>query len=109
MSNYEIFDLLYSDVFEKFDADNRVVTHKYVLGKQRIKIHLLKTNEEINPDEILDFLNKLQQKYACHRGWSPFYFSSYSLKYQNITIFDFLSQNEEELRMYQHFCDLAIS
>ena len=109
MSNYEIFDLLYSDVIEKFDADNRVFTHKYVVGEQRIKIHLLKTDEEINPEEILDFLNKLEEKCGCHSGWSRFHFSSYSLKYQNIAIFDFLSQNEEELWMYQHFCDLAIS
>ena len=89
MSNYEIFDLLYSDIIEKFDADNRVFMHKYVFGKQRIRIHLLKTDEEINLVNILDFLNKLQQKYACHSGWRLFYFSSYSLKYQNITIFDF--------------------
>ena len=109
MSNYKIFCLLYSDIIEKFDTDSRVFTHKYVVDKQGIKIHLLKTDEEINPDKILDFLNKLQEKYACHRSWNPFYFSSYSLKYKNITIFDFLSQNEKELRMYQHFCDLAIS
>ena len=93
MSNYEIFYLLYSAVTEKFDADNRVFMHKYVVGKQRIRIHLLKPDEEINPVEILDFLSKLQEIYAYHNGWSPFYFSSYSLKYQNITIFNFLSQN----------------
>ena len=80
-----------------------------VFGKQRIRIHLLKADEEINPVEILDVLNKLQEKYACHSGWNPFYFRSYSLQYQSITIFYFLSQNEEELRLYQHFCDLAIS
>ena len=53
MSNYEIFDLLYSDVIEIFDTDNRVFTHKYVVGKHRIRIHVLKTDEEINPVEIL--------------------------------------------------------
>ena len=36
----------------------------------------------------LIFLNKLHVKYAYH---SPLYFSSYSLKYQNITISDFFS------------------
>ena len=97
MSNYKIFHLLHSDVIEKFDADNRVFTHKYVVGKQRTRIHLLKPDEKLNPVEILDFLNKLQKKYAYHSDWSPFYFSGYSLKYQNITIFYFLSQNEEEL------------
>ena len=61
MSNYEIFDLLYSDVIKKFDTENRVFTHKYVVGKQRIRIHLLKPDEEIDPFEILDSLNKLQE------------------------------------------------
>ena len=61
MSNYEIFDLLYSDVIKKFDAENRVFTHKYVVGKQRIRIHLLKPDEETDPFEILDFSNKLQE------------------------------------------------
>ena len=83
MNNYEIFDLLYSDIIQKFDADNRVFTHKCVVGKHLIRIHFLKPDEVINPVEILDFLNKL--------------------------IFDYLSQNEEQLRMYQHFCDLVIS
>ena len=96
MSNYEIFDLLYSDVIGKFDVDNRVFMHKYVVGKQRIRIYLLKPDEEIGPVEMLGFLNKLQEKYAYYCDWNPFYFSSYSLKYKNITIFDFLSQNEEE-------------
>ena len=80
MSNYEIFDLLYSDIIEKFDADNRVFTHKYVVGRQQIRIHVLKPDEEIDPVEIPNVLNKLQEKYAYHSGWSPFYFSSYSLK-----------------------------
>ena len=86
MSHYEIFDLLYFDVIEESDADNMVFTHKYVVGKQRIRKHLLKPDGPIDPVEILDFLNKLHVKYAYH---SPLYFSSYSLKYQNITIFDF--------------------
>ena len=55
MSNSEIFDLLYSDVIEKSDAENKVFTHKYVVDKQRIRIHLLKPDEEINPVEILNF------------------------------------------------------
>ena len=62
MSNYEIFDHLYSDVVEKFNADNRVFTHKYVVGKQRIKIYLLKINEETNSDEILDFFKQVTGK-----------------------------------------------
>ena len=96
MSNYETFDLLYFDEIKKFDADSRVFTHKYVVGKQRIRIHLLKFNEQIDPVEILDFLNKLQEKYSYHSDGSPFYFSSHFLKHQNIKIFGFLSENEEE-------------
>ena len=76
MNNYEIFDLSYFDIIQKFDDDNRVFTHKYVVGKHQIKIHLLKPDEKIDPVEILDFLNKLQEKYAYHNDWSPFYFSS---------------------------------
>ena len=77
MSNYEIFDLLYSNVIEKSDADNRIFMHKYVVGKQRIRIRLLKPDEEIDPVEMIDFLNKLQEKYAYHSDWSPFYFSPF--------------------------------
>ena len=62
MSNYKIFDLLYSNAIEKSDADNRVFMHKYVVGKQPIKIHLLKTGEEINPDEILGFFKQVTGK-----------------------------------------------
>ena len=50
ISNYEIFDLLYSNLIEKFDADN-------VVGKQQIRIHLLKPDEEIDPVVMIDFLN----------------------------------------------------
>ena len=107
------FGLLYSDLIEKFEPDNRIFTHKYVVGKQRIRLHLLKAEtEDLDPVEIyqiLDFLNKLQEKYSYDSHWSRFRFSNYPLKYQNIMTFEFLSQNEEEIRMYQLFCDLTIS
>ena len=83
--NYKIFDLLCSDVIEKFGSDDRVFTQKYAVGKQRKRMHLLKPDDEdLDPAEILDLLNKLQEKYSYHSHWSPFYFSWYLLKYQNI-------------------------
>lgn len=67
MSKCKIFDLLYSDVIEKFASDDRVFTQKYVVGKQRISMHLLKLDDsDLDPVEILDFLKKLQEKYFYH-------------------------------------------
>ena len=67
MSKCKIFDLLYSDVIEKFVSDDRVFTQKYVVGKQRISMHLLKLDDsDLDPVEILDFLKKLQEKYFYH-------------------------------------------
>ena len=83
--NYKIFDPLCSDVIEKFGSDDRVFTQKYAVEEQRIRMHLLKPDDEdLDPAEILDLLNKLQEKYSYHSHWSPFYFSWYLLKYQNI-------------------------
>ena len=110
MTSYEIFDLLCADVTKKFRSDNRIFTYKYVVGKQRIRIHILKQEtEDIDPVDILNFLNQLQQNYGYHSNWSRFYFNCFYLPDQKITIFEFLAQNEEEIRMFQHFCDLAIS
>ena len=41
---------------KKFYTDNRVFTYRYDVGKQLIRIHLLKPDEEIDPVKILDFL-----------------------------------------------------
>ena len=54
MSTYEIFDLPYSDLIEKLESDNIIFTHKHVVGKQRIRLHLLKPEiEDLDPVEIL--------------------------------------------------------
>ena len=75
-----------------------IFTHKYVVGKQRTRLHLLKPEtEDLDPVEILDFLNKLQEKYSYDSHWSRFRFSNYPIKYQNIMIFEFLFQNEKEI------------
>ena len=36
MTNYEIFDLLYSEFREKFEFDEVVFTQRYVVGNKRI-------------------------------------------------------------------------
>ena len=109
-TSYEIFDLLFADVTKKFRSDNRIFTYKYVVGKQRIRIHILKQEtKDIDPVDILNLLNQLQQNYGYHSNWGCFYFNCFNLSDQNITIFEFLVQNKEEIRMFQHFCDLAIS
>ena len=101
MTSYEIFDLLCGDVTKKFGSDNRIFTYEYVVGKQRIRIQILKQEtEDIDPVGILDFLNQLQQNYGYHSNWSHCYFNCFNLSDQNITIFEFLAQNEEEIRMF---------
>ena len=67
MTSHNIFDLVCADVTKKFGSDNRIFTYKYVAGKQRIRIHILKQKtEDIYPVDIPDFLNQLQQNYIYH-------------------------------------------
>lgn len=70
MTSYKIFDLLCADVSQKFMLENRIITYKPIVGKQRIRIHILnQTNEDINSVEVLDFLNRLQQNcVTIHTG-----------------------------------------
>ena len=94
--SYEIFSLVCADVSQKFKSKSRIFTYKYIVGKQRIRIHMLnQTIEDIDPVEVLDFLNQLQQNYGydSHRG--RFRFSCF--RDQNIAIFEFLAQNEEKI------------
>ena len=55
MTPYKIFDLLCADMTKKFGSENRMFTYKYVVGKQRIRIHILK--QETEDADALDFLN----------------------------------------------------
>ena len=55
MTSYEIFHLLCADMTKEFGSGNRIFTYKYVVGKQRIRKHILKQY----PVDILDFLNQL--------------------------------------------------
>lgn len=92
MTSYEIFDLFCPDLTQKINSDNVVLTEKYVVGKQRIRMHILKNQVEgIDPAEVLDFSNQLQNKYAYQPNWNCFYFSFYQLQDQNITTFQFFA------------------
>ena len=91
MTSYEISNLLYSDLRQKYEDDNLVFTQKYTVGRQ-----------------CLDFLNKLQEKYAYCSQWTSFYFSQFPTPH-NIVVYQFLSENKKEVRMHEHFCRLAIS
>ena len=58
MTPYKIFDLLCADMTKKFGPENRMFTYKYVVGKQRIRTHILKQEtEDADAVDILDFLN----------------------------------------------------
>ena len=108
MTSYEISDLLYSDLRHKYEDDNLVFTQKYTVGRQQIRIHCLKNEKKLDVIECLDFLNKLQEKYAYCSQWTPLNFSQFPTPH-NIIVYQFLSENEEEVRIYEHFCRLAIS
>ena len=78
---------MYFDVIEKFESGDRVFAQKYVNGNQRIRMNLLKPDDEdLDHDEILDFLNRLQEKHSYHSHWNSFYYSWQPLKCQNIKI-----------------------
>ena len=96
MLNYEIFDLLYSNLRHNFEDDHLVFTQKYTVDRQRISICCLRDKEKANVVECLDFLNKLQEKYYCCLQLKPFYFS-HSPLHHNIVVYQFLSENEEEV------------
>ena len=59
MTNFETFDLLYSEFRDKFDDGNVFFIQKYVVGKQQIRIHFGNEEKKIDVVECLDFLNKL--------------------------------------------------
>ena len=108
MPSYQIYDLLFSDFMKKFDADSCVFTHKYVVGKQQIRIHRLKSNDKLNVNECLDFLNKTQESFGYYKDWNKFHFP-YFVASHNVMVFQFLSTNDNEVLMYNNFCALAIS
>ena len=92
MTSYKIFDLLCRDVTKKFGSDNNIFIYKYVVGQQRIRIHILKQEtEDIDPVDILNFLSQLQQIYTYHSKWNRFYLNCFDLPDQNMTIIEFLA------------------
>ena len=104
MPSYQIYDLLFSDFMKKFDADSCVFTQKYVVGKQQITIHRLKSNDKLNVNECLDS----QESFGYYKDWSKFHFP-YFVASHNVMVFQFLSTNDNEVLMYNNFCALAIS
>ena len=108
MAYYKIFALVYSEFCEKFEFDEIVFTQRYVVGNQCIRLQFLKDENKIDVIECLDFLSKLQEKFAVGEDWSPFYFHCFETG-NRISVYQFESENLEETRMYENFCSLAIS
>ena len=108
MINYEIFDLLYSEFREKFEVDEVVITQRYVVGNQRTCLDFIKDEKKLDMIACFDFLPKLQEKYGVGRDWSPFYFHSFESG-NKICVYQFESENLEEIRMYENFCSLEFS
>ena len=67
-----------------------------------------KDENKIDVIECLDILSKLQEKYAVDKDWSPFYFHCFETG-NKIPVYQFESDNLEEIRMYKNFCSLAVS
>ena len=82
-------------------------THKYVAGKQQIRIHLLKSGNKLNVNLCLYFLSKDQESFGYYKDWSKFHFS-YFVASHNVIVFQFLSTNDNKVRIYNNFCALAI-
>lgn len=101
MTDYEIYDLLYSNFKDKFDDDNIVFTQKYMVGHQKIHICHLKVKKKIDAFDCLDFLNKLQEKYKMV---SIFIFNHFDVN-NNICVYQFVSENEEKKRRRRSFSD----
>ena len=57
---------------------------------------------------IFLILSKLQGKYAVGKDWSPFYFRCFETG-NKISVYQFESENLEEIRMYDNFCFIAVS
>ena len=108
MTNYEIFDLVFGDFNDKFEENDLIFTQKYVVGHQQISIYALKDKENVDVVACLDFLKGLQEKFAYHNSWSPFYVNYFDDN-NGIRVNRFFCKNEEEKRMYERFCDLSIS
>ena len=96
MTNYEIFHLLYSEFRDKFDDDNVVFTQKYVVGKQKIRIHFLKDEKKMLLNVSI-FLTNCKKNLPVS-DWTPFYFNSFNTR-NNILVYQFISENENEIHV----------
>ena len=73
-------------------------TQKYVIGHQQICLYHLKGKEKIDVFACLEFLNCLQEKFAYHASWSPFYFNYFNAE-NGIFVYQSVSENEDEKRV----------
>ena len=77
MSTYEIFEILFTDFKYKFEDENCIFTQKYAVDIQQIRFYRLKEISKIDFEKALKDLNDLQEKFAYHKHWSPFFFSKH--------------------------------
>ena len=61
MTNFETFDLLYSEFRDKFDDGNVFFIQKYVVGKQQIRIHFLNEEKKLMLSNVLIFLTNCKK------------------------------------------------
>ena len=101
------FFTFYSEFRDKFDDDNVVFTQKYVVGKQQVCIHFVKEEKKMMLSNALIFLTNCKKNLPVS-DWTPFYFNSFNTK-NNIPVYQFISENENEIHMFEHFCFSAIS
>lgn len=69
MSTYEIFDLLFTEIKDKFEHKNCVFTQKYVVAIHEIKL-IGSKNLKIDVGKAFKILNNLQEKFAYQELWS---------------------------------------
>ena len=107
ITKYEIFDLVFDDSMDKIEENDLIFTPKFVVGDQQISIYALNDKQKVDVVTCLDFLNGLQEKFVNQNSWYPFCFNYFSDN-NDIRVYRFC-KNEDEKRLYEHFCNLAIS
>ena len=107
MTKYEIFGLAFDDSMDKIEENDLIFTQKFVVGDQQISIYALNDKQKVDVVTCLDFLNRLQEKFVYHNSWYPFCFNYFGDN-NDIRVHRFC-KNEDEKRLHEHFCNLAIS
>ena len=92
---------------DKIGENDLIFTLKFVVGDQQISIYALNDKQKVDIVTCLDFLNGLQEKFVYQNSWHPFCFNYFGDN-NDIRVYHFC-KNEDEKRLYEHFCNLAIS